>query len=399
MHSVIVRPSIHLEDTRHPPITTVTNRRESFHQVPFSNQIHFDRGVSLSTILIHELLVELDNAANPLGTRSKEGSAEVQATLLLTEPRTRNNADAGSLEELHAVELVGGAALLGGGLGGLGGQVDGREEVHGTLGSTALDALHLLKRLVEGVGALPHALVDAAVLLLVELVGGLAGLGRVDHQLDQALANDRRAEHDADELVDFSLYFGIKVDQLKVATAVAALAHHALGNGVEGSQLDAVVLAVGVLLLQLAEHALERDELADEDVGLVDFVGEDDEALLARELEDGADVLLGEGGAGGVAGVDDDDGASVDAGVLGLLVRLLDGVDVGAPILGLIEEVGNAGGVQDGERGGVERVLGDGNQDAALLIGADDVQEGVDSRRSTGREVDVLPVGREAIAP
>lgn len=355
--------------------------------------------MSLSTILIHELLVELDNAANPLGTRSKEGSAEVQATLLLTEPRTRNNADAGSLEELHAVKLVGGAALVGGGLGGLGGQVDGREEVHGTLGSTALYALHLLKRLVESVGALPHALVDAAVLLLVELVGGLAGLGRVDHQLDQALANDRRAEHDADELVDFSLDFGIKVDQLKVATAVAALAHHALGNGVEGSQLDAVVLAVGVLLLQLAEHTLERDELADENVGLVDFVGEDDKALLARELEDGADVLLGEGGAGGVAGVDDDDGASVDAGVLGLLVRLLDGVDVGAPVLGLIEEVGNASGVQDGERGGVERVLGDGNQDAALLIGANDVQEGVDSRRSTGREVDVLPVGREAIAP
>lgn len=150
--------------------------------------------------------------------------------------------------------------------------------------------------------------------------------------------------------------------------------------------------------MELAENALERDELADEHVGLVDLVGEHDEALLARKLEHGANVLLGKRGTGGVAGVDDDDSAGVDAGLLGLLVRLLDRVDVGTPVLGLVEEVGDAGGVQDGERGGVERVLGNGHEDAALLIGADDVQEGVNARGSTRREVDVLPVGREAIA-
>lgn len=184
------------------------------------------------TILIHELLVELDNVPNPLGTRRKEGSAEVQATLLLSESGAGNQANAGSLQELHAVELIRGAALLGSGLGGLGGQVDGREEVHGSLGRAALDALHLLKGLVERGGALLHALVDTPVLLLVELVGGLAGLGRVDHQLDQALADDGGAEHDADELVDLLLDFGVEVDQLKVAAAVAALAHHTLGDGV-----------------------------------------------------------------------------------------------------------------------------------------------------------------------
>lgn len=53
--------------------------------------------------------------------------------------------------------------------------------------------------------------------------------------------------------------------------------------------------------------------------------------------------------------------------------------------------------VQNGERGGVERVLRDRDEDAALLVGADDVQEGVDSRRSAGGEVDVCLAGRESV--
>lgn len=86
-------------------------------------------------------------------------------------------------------------------------------------------------------------------------------------------------------------------------------------------------------------------ELADEDVGLVDLVGEDDEVVLGSERDDGFDVVVGEGGAGGVTGVDDGDCADVCAFVLSCLEGRLYAGDVGAPVVMLVEVVGNALGV------------------------------------------------------
>lgn len=341
--------------------------------------------------------MELGDPANPLSSRGKEGSAEVQGALPLAEAAARDDADTGGLEQSHAVELIRLAALGSGSVNGLLGKGDGGEEVHGALGLAALDALHLLKGLVESVGALAEAVGNAVVLLVVELERGLAGLGRVDHELDEALANDGRAEHDGDELVNGGFDFGVESDKLKVATTVTALAHHALGDTVERGQLDVVVLS-GVLLLQLAENALEAVELADEDVGLVDLVGHDDELLLAGEVDHGANISLGQRGSSGVTRVDDDNAADIDTLGLGLFIRGTDGLEVGAPGLGLVEVVGNAGGVEDGEGGGVERVLGDGDEHARLGGLGEDVKKGVDAGRGTGREVDVGRVGGEAIS-
>lgn len=121
-------------------------------------------------VLVDKVVVELDNAVNPLGTRCQESSTEVQRAFSLAETATSNCADTGSLEQLHAVELVGLAVLGGSSLVSLLGQRDGREEVHGALRGTALDTLHLLKGLVEGVGALTEAVEDEVVLLVVELI-------------------------------------------------------------------------------------------------------------------------------------------------------------------------------------------------------------------------------------
>lgn len=349
-------------------------------------------------VLVHKLLVEVDNALHPLGTRSEERSAEVQGALLLTESAAGNDADARLVEELEAVKLVCVAALGLGGVDGALGQLDGGEEVHGALGLGALDALHLRESLVQGVGALAQAVVDAVVLLVVELVRGLARLGRVDHELDEALADDGGAEHDGDELVNVGLDLGIKADELKVAAAVAALADHALGDAVQRGELDGVELAVGVLLLHLAQDALEAVELADKDVGLVDLVGDNDEAALVGELDDGADVGLGERGARRVARVDDGNGPHVEALGDALFVRLADRVHVCAPVLGLVEVVGDRGGVDQRQRRRVQRVLRDRDHDARLLGAAEDAEEGVDAGRGAGREVDVGGVGGEAIA-
>lgn len=101
------------------------------------------------------------------------------------------------------------------------------------MGLRALNALHLGKGLVQGGGALAETLVDPGVLLVVQLVRGLTLLGRVDHELDEALADDGRTEHDGDELVDVGLDLGVEANKLEVAAAVTALANHALGDAVE----------------------------------------------------------------------------------------------------------------------------------------------------------------------
>lgn len=302
--------------------------------------------LSVSAVFVHKLAVELDDAPNPFCAGGEEGGAEVQAAILLAETRAGNDADARGLEEAHAVKLVGGAALGGGSLGSLGREVDGGEEVHAALRRTALYALHLLKGLVKSGGALAKPVVNGVVLLLVQLVAWLAGLRGVDHEVDETLADDGGAEHDADKLVNLGLHLGVETDELKVAASVTALANHALGDGVERCQLD-VVVGTRLFLLHLSEHALEADELANKDIGLVDFVGEEYKTFLTSKLDDGADVLLGQGGACRVAGVDDDNGAHVDAVGLGLLVGLLDDVQIGTPVLGLVQVVRDACGIQD----------------------------------------------------
>ena len=56
--------------------------------------------------------MELLNPAYPLGARRKESGPEVKSALLLSEAAARDDADTGSLEQTHAVEVVGVLALL-----------------------------------------------------------------------------------------------------------------------------------------------------------------------------------------------------------------------------------------------------------------------------------------------
>lgn len=86
-----------------------------------------------SSVLVHELGVELDDALNPVGARGKEGCAEVESVILLAEAGAGDDTDTCGVQQGHAVELIGGAALGAGGFNGLGGEVNGGEEVHGTL--------------------------------------------------------------------------------------------------------------------------------------------------------------------------------------------------------------------------------------------------------------------------
>lgn len=262
---------------------------------------------------------------------------------------------------------------------------------------STLHALHLLERLVQRRRARLQPREDAVSLRLVELEARLPLLGWVDHHLHQALADDRRAQRDADELVDLLDDLRGEADELEIAAAVPALAHDALADGVQADELD-VVIRPRLRLLHVAQHGLEAVELADEDVGLVDLVGEDDEVILGGEGDDRLNVVVGEGGAGGVAGVNDGDGAHVGFFFLGLAQGRLDAADVRGPMVLLVEIVGDAFGVEEGEGGGVERVLWDWNEDSGVGAGADDVEEGVNSGGRSGAEVYGSWVGRMAIS-
>ena len=71
---------------------------------------------------------------------------------------------------------------------------------------------------------------------------------------------------------------------------MAAFADHAFADGMQGRELDMVVFSWR-FFLQVAQGFFERDEFTDEDVGLVDFICDYDEALLSGEFEYGFDVL------------------------------------------------------------------------------------------------------------
>lgn len=263
--------------------------------------------------------MEFDNAADPFSTRGKECGSEVKSSLFLAETASRNDANTGGIEQLHAVEGVGCATIGSSSFDSLLGEMDGREEVHGTLGLVALNAFHLGESLVQSSGTLLEAVEDVVVLLVVQLEGGLSSSGRVDHELDEALANDRGTEHDGHELVDVGLYFSIEANKFKVTTTVTTLADHALGDTVHRHKFDLVVLP-GVLLLQLAQNALEAVELSNEDVGLVHFVSHENEVFLAGEVNDATDILLRQRSTSRVTGVDDNNAADIDAIGLGLVV-------------------------------------------------------------------------------
>lgn len=196
-------------------------------------------------------------------------------------------------------------------------------------------------------------------------------------------------------------YLGVKADHLVVATTVAALADHALGDTVQRSKLDVVELTILVPWagLQVAEALLKASKLALKHIGLVDFVGKDDKVFLGSKLDHRLDRLGLQRSTGGVARVDDSDGTDVDTLSLGLAKCLTDAGHIGAPRILLVQVVRNALGVEKAEGGGVERVLRNRDQDTSVGRGADDSHESVDTSTGASRKVDVGRVGRVSISP
>src|SRR5699024_1279799 len=93
------------------------------------------------------------------------------------------------------------------------------------------------------------------------------------------------------------------------------------------------------------------DHVVVEDL-VVDLVGQDHQAVLAGDLDDVLQHVLGVDGPGGVVGVDHHD----RLGALGDPVG--DVGDVGPPVLVLVAAVVDGAPAGEGDRGGPQRVVG-----------------------------------------
>ena len=215
--------------------------------------------------------------------RRKDGHTDVVGVLDLSEARAGNGHDAGVSQQLHAVECIGVHVGLLGGLDGLLGQSEAEVGVQGTIDSRTIDALHLVQGGLELDGSVLERGENVGLLLDVEGVGGVAGLGRANHDVDGELAVQVGAEGDGHQLDQLSADVGVQTLELEVAAATAALAPEALGDGVEGDHLETLAS-----LAHVVGDLSEGDEgvLLSVDVLLVDLIGEEDDVLVDAEVDE-----------------------------------------------------------------------------------------------------------------
>lgn len=133
------------------------------------------------------------------------------------------------------------------------------------------------------------------------------------------------------------------------------------------------------------------------EIGLVDFVSEENEGVFFAETDDGFHCRDVQEGTGGVSGVDDDKCTSGDAVVVGFCESGFDFVEGGTPAIRFREVVWESNTVVLSESGGVEGVLRDGDQDTGLGRGDENVEQQGYTGRGTCGEEDVLGIAGEAI--
>ena len=148
------------------------------------------------------------------------------------------------------------------------------------------------------------------------------------------------------------------------------------------------------------EHRCEGDEAVARpvDVLLVHLVGEHREGVAAGEVEHHLDVARVEHRAGGVARIDDGDGAHPDALRHRLGVGFLERLPRQAPLPLLVEEVGDLGPAEQRDGRRVERVLRDGDHHTVARPVHEEAQHRLHALAGAVGQEDVLGVGGDPVA-
>mmetsp|Transcript_17097 Transcript_17097/g.24986 ORF Transcript_17097/g.24986 Transcript_17097/m.24986 type:complete len:297 (-) Transcript_17097:586-1476(-) len=283
-----------------------------------------------------EIFEHLDNFFKFI-LRRQDGGAEVEGAFFLPKPRPGHPRDPRLVQQLQAVENIGGLPGGSGSLQGLLGQSDLGEGVQGTVNLFARDAGQAVEGLGHHLRPVLQGLQEGSLLLLEQVVRWGTRLGGVDHEPQRNLAGHVGGQVDGGNLVQHARHLGVNVRQLKVTTTQAALAVHTLGHRVEGDQLQLFRVRGSHIHHGLAGGDEHGGALVD--VLLVHLVRHQHNVLLYTEAHQLTDALLGEALPGGVAWVDEHQGAHRDALGPGLVQGAVHGVQVDGPPFLLVQVV------------------------------------------------------------
>jgi len=343
--------------------------------------------------------VELLDALNDridLVLRRQESDTEVICTVTLTEARTRNHTDTSTLQKLESIEGIRRQFSSLCSLDGLGGQNDTREEVHCTRRLGASEALEGVDSSAQLEGTTLERLDDVVLLLLIELIRGLSGLGRIDHAVHDDLTHSVGAESDGHHLVQLSVDLREEVVQLEVTTTVTTLAKEALGDGVEAGDLN----ALPDVITHVVSDLTEADKLGTViiEVLLIHLISKENKATLDAETDDFLHALNAEDITSWVIGVDDNQSAAFNILSSGLLISTLKLRDLQGPAVFFVQSIANLHTVVKSEQRGVKRILRRGSHDTDLLILTDEEGKHVtNTSGSTISAIDGLRITGEAI--
>jgi len=343
-----------------------------------------------------ELLDALDHRID-LVLRRQESDTEVISAFTLTKARAGDNTDTSCFEESKRIEGISRDVSSLSSFDSLRRQSDAGEEVHGTRRLGASEALKGVDSTTQLDSTTLERLDDIILLLLVELIRGLSGLGRIDHAVHDELTHGVGAEGDGLHLIEHGLDVREEVIELNVATTVTTLAEEALGDGVEAGNLD----ALPDILTHLISNLTEAGELGTilVEVLLVHLISKEDDATLDAEADNVLHALDAENLTSGVVRVDHDETTADDAVGSGLLVAAIEVSGNQRPAIILVEGIADLVAVVEGGKGGVERGRGSRSHDAGLLVLTDEKVEHVaNTSRGTIGAVDGVRVAWEAIA-
>jgi len=312
-----------------------------------------------------ELLDALDDGID-LILRRQEGDTEVISTLTLTEARARNDTDTSGLEKSKRIEGISRNICSLGSLDSLRRQNDAWEEVHSTRRLGASEALEGVDGTTQLDSTTLERLDDIILLLLIELIRSISGLGRIDHAIHDELTHGVGAESDGFHLVEHGLNIRKEVVELDIATTVTTLAKEALGDGVEAGNLD----ALPDVLTHLISNLTEAGELGTIliKVLLIHLIGEQNDTALDAEADNVLHALDAENLTSGVVGVDHDETTALDALGSCLLIAAVELSGHERPASLLVERIADLATVVKGEKRSIERILRSGSHDSNLLV-------------------------------
>jgi hypothetical protein len=213
------------------------------------------------------------------------------------------------------------------------------------------------------------------------------------------LTGNGRTERDAGHLVDLIYHLFIYIDQFVIPSSSPTLPADSLAERMERYQFHHPGFDHRAFLFHLSQHLFEGDErftIGVIDVGLIDLVRHEDQAMIVTKPDDLPHLRLFQTTTGRITRVDDDDRFQRRPLLLTLGDRTLQDLQGQTPTLPLVQLVPHRLAPQRSERGGIKGILGNRDQNP-FVRSQRDPHDLSHPGRSSGSEEDGFVVRRIAV--